>query len=247
MKLLIDQREKSESLIELVVDRCDVAGIPWERTTLTVGDFAWVNDEGQHVAVIEHKSVNDYIGSIRSCKLQSQLADLKENGFPYIALFIDGKWNIGFSGKFAKPFTRSQKYGSLLAITMRDKIPVLEFPDELAMVEQLMNVPNIIDRKTGIDDGIVERGTHAAAKGNPNLAAYLHLKGCGLPKARELVETYGPFIMLLAKYRAARLELEDKKITKKAFDERFPKALLNKTTRKSLDAICFAPGEITGN
>lgn len=193
MTLLIDTREKSDTLIDLVISTAHEAGYACEMETLKVGDFVW--DDAQ--ICIEHKSTRDFLQSLISGRLYSQLRDMACYPYPY--LFIEGDWpyhmQVGRS-RLSQKMVAGMMCGVMYHFPY---IMTVYWPSEVMFAQSVISLRNRAD-ETGPKVDIIKRTPSKTMHENPNLAAYLSMPGIGHGKAESLMDRYGSFYTFLQAY-----------------------------------------------
>lgn len=197
MKLIIDSRERDDELNAMIEERCHLNNIPFEYGTLACGDFVWVDSNGFHIG-IERKTVSDFVNSLGSGHLITQMYDLMQ--FPVGLLFIEGDWKSVYTYKKTARralFTRAQKDGALLSISVRNKIPVFEFSNREHMVDAIFKAVEHYTKHEALD--VLERHTHTASR-DPNVAMYNSVRGLGKTRIARLYERYPKFNDFMTAY-----------------------------------------------
>lgn len=194
MKLYIDAREKDDSLIATIIERCVEEGEEWEIKQLAVGDYLWEgkNADGEEIQVcIEHKTVKDLTASKASAHLETQLADLRQ--FPNYLLLIDGKFDFR-QARYGVFYSPKLKNGLLTSIALRDRVPYVhvEYRHELVDVLFMCRDAGIKGERTEI----IERHSKTLSRKDASLYMWHCVPGIGESRARELnkIVRFGPFV-----------------------------------------------------
>ena len=134
--LQVDDREKSNTISIL-----NKLKIPFEITRLEVGDYLFP-EKG---IIVERKSVEDFIGSVRSGRMQEQLINM-QNNYEHSYLVIIGRFkDLFFRG--IKNISVEQYIGMIASVLVRYNVKV-GFVDNNTQFCKLINK---INDKT--DDG----------------------------------------------------------------------------------------------
>lgn len=190
---MIDSREKDAELIDSIMAAATEHGYDIVHKTLSVGDFYW-DDVG---ICIEHKSTKDFLSSLTTGHLYSQLRDLEV--FPHPYLFIDGEWPYqSMIGQ--NRLTQKIVAGMLCNILYHfPNIRTFHWPNDTMFAQSVVSLRNrASEPHVSID--IVKRIPSKTVKEEPNLAAYLSIPGIGGKKAEALQLKYGLFVEFLVKY-----------------------------------------------
>ena len=219
-EVTIDKIEKKE-VKTAVADGLVLKGVPVRFEILGLGDYK----VGPYV--IERKTVADFVGSLKTGHLFSQMSDLANLSKPLLFLEGDVKdfvlaecercSKFGFKGN---PTTVKKVNGALLSIATRYRIPVI-YGDALEdLVKLLVDLSAKTEER---DEDLIEVErvctSHFAEK-FPLVSLYMTFASMGQPKARELARIEPKLQRLLQNSRK-----EDK-----AFWEMYPRKVVNAKT-----------------
>lgn len=213
--LSIDDREKDTELVDHVIYLAEEAGIEFEVTRLPVGDYVW----DQQIC-IEHKSVDDFVNSMNTGRLDEQLVAIKQ--YPYPFLFISGSWSHAYR---KHQFSTKQRENKLLSVLARDRIPVYQATTPVKIAEAIFTVRRFI-QEDGPRVDVVRRYSHVTNAGNPVMDSYLKLPYFGEKRLERAMTEYPSFYEFLVRYRSL-----DEKARQKEF------RWLDRRTREYLDAL----------
>ena len=193
MKLLIDSREKSPELIDLVETVAIENGYAVETQQLDIGDFSWPSKG----VVIEHKSTKDFLSSLTSGRLYSQLRDM--NQFPHPYLFIEGPWDykmmIGRNRLTQKAIT-----GMICGVMYHfPGIQIFHWATQVMFAQAVISIRNRCDEEAPEID-LIKRVPSKTMFENPILSAYLSIPSIGKTKGLKLRDKYGNFREFLDSY-----------------------------------------------
>lgn len=208
--LVIDKREKSAELIDMILSRAEIEHIEVSFENLTVGDFLY-NDQ----ICIEHKTTTDFVQSLNSGHLDTQVLDLQQ--YPCAYLFINGAWSYHFNPRYSQRFTAKSKVGKISSILARTTVKVQEFKNESELVDGIFAVI----RKTDEGEKVfaVQRHTKTLNQ-DPNLAMYLGLPGLGTKRAQVVMARYPRFSVFLEAYKThGKVDVSLPKKTKEYLDK----------------------------
>jgi ERCC4-type nuclease len=221
--LIVDSNEYSKlgNKIDIIFKDID-----YEVRSLKVGDYLW---DDLNIC-IERKTVMDYISSLQSGHLFSQLKDMQVYSERY--LFISGDYQtynkMCVLKKRPVKFTVDQRIGSLCSIAGHYGVRIIPFDNE----KQLLKGVFILHDKVGKAGDIgaeIERTTHHK---NPTIRNYLSLPGMGLKKAEKLAEIYPNFIDFYSDVKEHGID--NIRIEEGNENYPIPKSIVNKTTREVL-------------
>jgi len=221
--LIVDSNEysKLKSKIDIFFEDVD-----FEVKPLKVGDYLW---DDKNIC-IERKTVMDYISSIQSGHLFSQLSDMQVYSERY--LFISGDFSdyakMCRLKKIPVNFNVEKRIGSLCSATGHYGVKIIQLDNEKQLFKAILKIREKVE-KAGDIGGEVERTTKHV---NPTVQNYLSLPGMGLKKAERLAEIYPNFIDFYAdvkEHGVENIRIEDG-------DDNYPipKTILNKTPREVL-------------
>lgn len=223
--LQIDQREKDDSFVGLVLDRCEAEGIEYEFAPLALGDYLW--DE---TFCIERKRIDDFEKSMVSGHLDSQVVDIR-NQYKHALLLVYGELYTVARRRTA--MSRKQFEGKLLSIAGRVGLPYHYVKSEDRAVDAIFDVQRYIRKDA---ERVCNPIRNVKVGGGAPVAVelYFTLPGVGEQKAYALHEKYGSFPKFCMDYVARWRQVEAGTLTKKSFFEIYPGSLISKTTREAL-------------
>ena len=217
--LIIDSQEK-EKTKNAVIKRCEELGIEYEVKRLTVGDYLWDDIN----LVIERKTIQDYVSSIKTNHLWSQLNSMQDYSEKY--LFISGLWkDLYYKNKNLK-FTVNQRIGTLCSIAGHYNVKIIQFDNDNQLIEAIFKIREKV-LKHDTSEIMVERVIQHT---NPNVRIYMTFDGMGLKKAERLLEWYPSALRFLECVRIYGIDdfLSETDI---------PKSVINKKTREYLISL----------
>lgn len=210
--LTIDTREKDPTLCDLVIEIALESGFTYEVKTLPVGDFLWKDAD----IIIEHKSTKDFLQSLMSGHLYSQLRDMSQFSHPY--LFICGEWP--YRQMIGKTYLTQKMVAGMLSGVMWHycNIQVVYWPSDTMFAQSVVSMRRRADEKSPMVD-IVKRTPSKTLIEDPNLGAFMSVPGIGEKKARDLIETYRNFYWFVESFRndPAIFRMKGQTIPKKSF------------------------------
>jgi ERCC4-type nuclease len=208
----IDSREKDPMLCDAVISLAQDAGYTYAIETLPVGDFLWRDAD----IIIEHKSTKDFLQSLISGHLHSQLRDMAQFTHPY--LFIEGEWNYTqLIGKTR--LTQKMVAGMMSGIMYHfPYVQVVYWPSDIMFAQAVVSLRNRADEKGPLVD-IAKRVPSKTMYEDPNLSIFMSVPGIGEKKARDLIETYRNFYWFVESFRndPAIFRMKGQTIPKRAF------------------------------
>ena len=217
--LIIDSQEK-EKTKNAVIKRCEELGIEYEVKRLTVGDYLWDDIN----LVIERKTIQDYVSSIKTNHLWSQLNSMQEYSEKY--LFISGLWkDLYFRNKNLK-FTVNQRIGTLCSIAGHYNVKIIQFDNDNQLIEAIFKIREKV-LKHDTSEIMVERVIQHT---NPNVRIYMTFDGMGLKKAERLLEYYSHAGRFLS-------DIVEEGVGTVIDDYNIPKSVINKTTEEYLSLL----------
>jgi len=130
LPLLIAHNEPS--IMQLKVQKtAEARGVDCKVTQLAVGDYLW-EDEG---ICIERKEIGDFMASIRSGHLETQLLDMAQYDKP--RLFISGKFEDVYGKSYSQGWGRNHTVGSLCSINERYDVKILQFANTSDLIDAI--------------------------------------------------------------------------------------------------------------
>ena len=212
MALLIDIREKDPMLVDSVISIAIEKGHEYRIAKLEVGDFVWEESS----ICIEHKSTKDFLSSIVSGHLYSQMRDMHQYERPF--LFIEGEWP--FRQKFGRTFLTQKIVAGLLSQVLFHfpAIQTVYWPSDTMFAQAVVSLRNRADEKGPLVD-VVKRTPSKTVYEDPNLAGFLSIPGIGEKKAKDLISMYGNFWCFIDTFKnePEAFHLRGNTLPKKAF------------------------------
>lgn len=206
--LRIDKREP-KSMVKKVIKIAKENNIDYEIEVLPVGDYVW-----DDYVVIERKTIPDFINSIRSGHLETQLLDMEQ--FPHAFLFISGKFeNVNFI-PYINNWTVNHTIGSLCSIAARYDVKILQFANDTQVAKAIFKIKEKVDK--GKKTEAVKRHTKTLNYVKPSFALYMSIPGVGEKTALKLVEFYPNFLDFLQDYKDDKLKVKVNKKAKEFLD-----------------------------
>jgi ERCC4-type nuclease len=195
MILTIDKREKDLELVDLLTSMAIENGYEVEMDTLTVGDYVW------HDASIccEHKSTKDFLSSLTSGHLYSQLRDMAQYRHPY--LFIEGPWDyhmmIGHN-RLSQKVVAGMLAGVMWHFPF---VQIFHWQTQTMMCQAVISIRNRADEEAPKVD-VMKRCPSKTMTENPNLAAFMSVPSIGKKKAEGLLKEYTCFAAFLLEFNS---------------------------------------------
>lgn len=183
---LVDSREKFGKTKEIVKRK----GIPHEITALNA-DFV-LRHRGavqEDVVGIERKSVADLVQSIQSKRIFDQIAKLKHN-HKICFLFISGSLEEYESKMTFMNFNLNKAviYGSIASMIVRDRLSVMWFPNDNALVEMAYRICRKISEGKWAEERSMEPKYEMY---DPVRMLSNHIPGISPEKAKLLLSKFG--------------------------------------------------------
>lgn len=217
--LKIDSRE--QSMIKKVIKKANELGVKYELTTLPVGDYMWE----ENGIVIERKTVEDFINSIRDGRLETQLLDMNDQcEHPY--LFICGLFKDVYMKPYMKKsgWTTKHTVGSLCSINARyNNVKAIQFESEAQMIDAIFKIQEKTSKGGKINSMGIKRHSKTLTVIDPNLHLYTCLIGVGETKAKKYMLDYPLFSDFLNAYKDGKLCIKLSKSTQIFMDKMFGK------------------------
>lgn len=210
--LTIDKREKDPMLCDAVISLAQEAGYTYTLETLAVGDFLWKDAD----IIIEHKSTKDFLQSLISGHLHSQLRDMAQFTHPY--LFIEGEWN--YTQLIGKTRLTQKMVAGMMSGVMYHfpYVQVVYWPSDTMFAQAVVSLRNRADEKGPLVD-VAKRVPSKTMYEDPNLSMFMSVPGIGEKKARDLIETYRNFYWFVESFRndPAIFRMKGQTIPKRSF------------------------------
>ena len=220
--LIIDTRESIKKKVEkLAVEK----GVETKVENLSVGDFLWKDEN----IIIERKAIGDFVSSIKSGHLFSQLRDMQQYSERY--LFVSGSISqykkAQYFNKKNVHLTVDQELGIYCSIVGHYDVKMIQFENDTQLIKGIFKIrDSILKRCNGGDAPLeIERTTK-----HPNKAVqmYMSIDGMGLKRAEALAELYpNPLEFFAWSYNTGINELMEYK--------GIPKSVVSKKSRDVLE------------
>lgn len=220
--LIIDTREPIKKKVEKLAKE---KGFETKVENLQVGDFLWQDEN----IIIERKAIGDFISSIKSGHLFSQLRDMQQYSERY--LFISGRASDykkaqHFNGKNIG-LSVDQEISIKNSIVGHYDVKMVEYDNDTQLIKGIFSLrEKVLKRCNGGDAPIeIERTTK-----HPNKAVqmYMSIDGMGQKRAEALAELYpNPLEFFAWSYNSGINELMDFK--------GIPKSVVSKKSREVLE------------
>ena len=220
--LIIDTREPIKKKVEKLAKE---KGIETSVENLTVGDFLWKDEN----IIIERKAIGDFVSSIKSGHLFSQLRDMQQYSERY--LFVSGslsqyKKAQHFKGRNIR-LSVDQEVSIKNSIVGHYDVKMIEYDNDAQLIKGIFSIRDkVLKRCAGGEAPIeIERTTK-----HPNKAVqmYMSIDGMGLKRAEALAELYpNPLEFFAWSYNTGINELMEYK--------GIPKSVVSKKSRDVLE------------
>jgi len=216
--LFIDKRE-DDRLVKKIQKAAAERGYGTTVKVLPVGDYMW---ESMGI-VIEHKTIPDFISSVRDGRLETQLLDMEQYPKPY--LFVDGIFKTAYADpsarKWLRGWTVKHTVGSLCSILGRyNNIKGWQFETEPQFIDAIFTIKEKTDKGVKIEGILPARHSKTLNYIDPNFALYMTLPGIGDKKAKNYQKTYPIFDDFLAAHRDGSMKIKLSKATQSFLDMR---------------------------
>lgn len=213
--LVIDTREKSTTLLDTIITRCEEEKIEYLHEGLSVGDFAWKFGAGFSIG-IEHKEASDFVGSVISHNIFSQVADMQQ--YPSAYLFIEGKIAFGFDRKYGR-FSQTQYIGAIAWVQERTSVKVYHWDNQSQFVEALFALPKQNNREERVHG--LTRTKKKTHKDNPSLSMLYAVPGVSHKTAQEIYAEYPSFGQFVKDVNAGCCKVKLRKNVKEFIEQLF--------------------------
>lgn len=185
-KFMVDSREKWNKTKDIVKRK----GIPHEVDALNA-DFVLrhLGSTMQDVVGIERKSISDLVQSIQSKRIFEQIAKLKHN-HKICFLFISGSLEEYESKMTFMNFhlNKAVIYGSIASMIVRDRLSVMWFPNDNALVEMAYRICRKISEGKWGEERVMEPKYEMY---DPIRVLQLHIPGISAEKAKRIFARFG--------------------------------------------------------
>ena len=140
MELYVDDRE-DKTRIEAIKNEFN-SNVVVKR--LLAGDIL-IYQQSSPIICIETKTIQDFIGSCRNGQIKKEAINMKKiYPFSFIIIYNDGKWDK----QYTKPLTLNEKYGNIVSLMQRYKVPVIVCDNEqhfLKCIKAIIRTVNKFD------------------------------------------------------------------------------------------------------
>lgn len=178
MQLIIDDREDSNR-IQTIKDNFQSEVIV---RRLDAGDIL-IEQDNNHNILIEVKTIQDFIGSCNNRRMQKEALQMKEAcDFCYILIYDDGKWNKKYVNQ-----SIDNKYGNIVSLTQRYKIPVVQCDNTLHFIKAIKAIIRNVNRT----DEPIEPPNVRDKDTNDMINVLIGIPKVGKKMARTLLDEFG--------------------------------------------------------
>lgn len=178
MNIYIDDREDSQR-IEAIKNEFN-SNVFVKR--LVAGDIL-IEQKDNPIICIETKTIEDFTTSCRNRRIQKEALNMKKiYPFSYIIIYDSGNFN----SKYTTPLTLNEKYGNIVSLMQRYKVPVIQCDNIkhfLKCIKAIISNVNKYDKP--IDPPIVR-----AKNSNEMINVLIGLPSVGDKMARTLLDTF---------------------------------------------------------
>lgn len=178
MELYVDDRE-DKTRIEAIKNEFN-SNVVVKR--LLAGDIL-IYQQSSPIICIETKTIQDFIGSCRNGQIKKEAINMKKiYPFSFIIIYDDGKWDKNYT----KPLTINEKYGNIVSLMQRYKVPVIVCDNEthfLKCIKAIIRTVNKFD--TPIDPPLVRK-----KDSNEMINVLIGLPKVGKKMARTLLDEF---------------------------------------------------------
>lgn len=176
MKVLIDYREDNNRIDLLKQNFHDA-----EVVTLDYGDILIYYDDKE--ISIEVKTIQDFISSCRNGQMKKEALNMKSKcDYCFIIIYNDGKWNKFYT----KPLSLPERYGNIISLMQRYKIPVVTCKNENHFIESIRAIIRSVSKSDKpIDSPIVRK-----KDSNEMINVLIGIPSVGKTMARRLLDKF---------------------------------------------------------
>lgn len=179
MHIYIDDREKDEERIDAIKKEFH-SDVSIKR--LLTGDVVIVQDNKPDIA-IEIKTLQDFIQSCRNRRIQKEVLNMKKiYPFSFVIIYDNDKLNT----QYVKPQTLNEKYGNIVSITQRYKVPVIQCQNTNHLVKCIKAIISNVNK----NDEPIEQPTVRSKDSNEMINVLIGLPKVGKKMARTLLDTF---------------------------------------------------------
>lgn len=179
LHIYIDDREKDEERIDAIKKEFH-SDVSIKR--LLTGDVVIVQDNKPDIA-IEIKTLQDFIQSCRNRRIQKEVLNMKKiYPFSFVIIYDNDKLNT----QYVKPQTLNEKYGNIVSITQRYKVPVIQCQNTNHLVKCIKAIISNVNK----DDEPIEQPIVRSKDSNEMINVLIGLPKVGKKMARTLLDTF---------------------------------------------------------
>ena len=181
MEIFIDDREKDKERIEAIKKEFHS---PVEVKRLIAGDILIQQDNAPMIC-IEVKTIQDFISSCRKRLIQKEALNMKKlYPFSFIIIYDNDKWNK----QYTKPQTLNEKYGNIVSLTQRYKVPVIQCYNTNHFLKCIKAIISTVNK----NDVPIEQPIMVPQESNDFIRVLMAIKnGVGKKTARTLLNEFG--------------------------------------------------------
>ena len=179
LHIYIDDREKDEERIDAIKKEFH-SDVSIKR--LLTGDVVIVQDNKPDIA-IEIKTLQDFIQSCRNRRIQKEVLNMKKiYPFSFVIIYDNDKLNT----QYVKPQTLNEKYGNIVSITQRYKVPVIQCQNTNHLVKCIKAIISNVNK----NDEPIEQPIVRSKDSNEMINVLIGLPKVGKKMARTLLDTF---------------------------------------------------------
>ena len=177
MILYVDDHEDKERVAAIKKEfNCNVV-----VKRLLVGDI--LIEQKDYTIAIETKTIQDFIGSCRNNQLRKEAINMKKiYPFSFIIIYDNGKWNKHFT----KPLTLNEKYGNIISLMQRYKVPVIQCDNTEHFLKCIKAIIRVVDK----NDIPIEQPIVRNKDSNEFVNVLIGIDGVGKKMARTLLDNF---------------------------------------------------------
>lgn len=179
MRILIDDREKDEERIEMILNGFNTL---IERQRLDVGDLI-IEQEGYPTICIENKTIQDFIGSCKNGRLFKEVVAMKlKYEYSFVIIYDNGKWNKEYVNQ-----TYNEKYGNIASVMLRHRCYLIQCNSSREYIPCIKALIRNIKKA----DKPIEAPEVLPNDSNDMIRVLRGIPGVGAKMARTLLDTFG--------------------------------------------------------
>jgi len=182
--LKIDKREP-KTIIRKVTKLAKENDVEYSVEVLPVGDYIW-----DDCIVIERKTIQDFINSLRSGHLETQLLDMEQYSHSY--LMVSGKFESVTFNPYIKGWTVNHTIGALCSIAARYDVKMIQLANDTQLSKAIFKIREMVNK--GRKTGVVKRHSKTLNVINPSFSLYLAIPGIGEKTAEKIDKAYPKFL-----------------------------------------------------